>query len=213
MSARRLPISTLTLSPVWSSASPPPTAASGEAFENAIVAASALGASTNCPPHINAIARHIGVELHNADWDKIGYDIPLLVNCMPAGQYLGEAFHRAGGVPTVMAELLRKKKLHGDALTVSGKTMAQNLKGAKPADGDVIKSYDKPMLGQAGFAVLSGNLFDSAIMKLSVISDEFRNRYLINPKDPMAFSKALRVRMSDGFRSSHTMSTMRLPDS
>ncbi|MFM8535632.1 MAG: dihydroxy-acid dehydratase, partial [Acidimicrobiia bacterium] len=100
-----------------------------KAFENAIVAASALGASTNCPPHVNAIARHIGVKLENKDWDKIGYDIPLLVNCMPAGKYLGEAFHRAGGVPTVMAELLKKKKIHGDVMTVSGKTLKENLKG------------------------------------------------------------------------------------
>jgi len=158
-----------------------------KAFENAIVAASALGASTNCPPHVNAIARHIGVKLDNADWDKVGYDIPLLVNCMPAGKYLGEAFHRAGGVPTVMAELLKKKKGHGDALTVTGKTMAENIAKAKPADGDVIKTYDKPMLGQAGFAVLSGNLFDSAIMKTSVISDEFRKKYLERKGDPDAF--------------------------
>ena len=158
-----------------------------KAFENAIVAASALGASTNCPPHVNAIARHIGVKLDNADWDKIGYDIPLLVNCMPAGKYLGEAFHRAGGVPTVMAELLKKKKGHGDALTVTGKTMAENLAKAKPADGDVIKTYDKPMLGQAGFAVLSGNLFDSAIMKTSVISPEFRKKYLERKGDEDAF--------------------------
>ena len=157
------------------------------AFENAIVAASALGASTNCPPHINAIARHIGVKLDNEDWDRIGYDIPLLVNCMPAGKYLGEAFHRAGGVPTVMAELLAKKKIHGDALTVTGKTMAQNLKGAIPADGEVIKTYDKPMLGQAGFAVMSGNLFDSAIMKTSVISPEFRKKYLERKGDKDAF--------------------------
>jgi len=158
-----------------------------KAFENAIVAASALGASTNCPPHVNAIARHIGVDLHNADWDRIGYDIPLLVNCMPAGKYLGEAFHRAGGVPSVMRELLARKKIHGDALTVSGKTMAENLASAKPVDGDVIKPYDKPMLGQAGFAVLSGNLFDSAIMKTSVISEEFRRKYLERPGDPDAF--------------------------
>ena len=158
-----------------------------EAFENAIVAASALGASTNCPPHINAIARHIGVELDNADWDKIGYDIPLLVNCMPAGKYLGEAFHRAGGVPTVMRELMAKGKMHGDALTVTGKTYAENLKSAKPADGEVIKTYDKPMLGQAGFAVLSGNLFDSAIMKTSVISPEFRQKYLEKAGDKDAF--------------------------
>ncbi|HEX2891904.1 IlvD/Edd family dehydratase [Vineibacter terrae] len=158
-----------------------------QAFENAIVAASALGASTNCPPHINAIARHIGVKLETRDWDKIGYDIPLLVNCMPAGKYLGEAFHRAGGVPTVMAELLRKGKGHGDALTVSGKTMAENVKSAKPVDNDVIMSYDKPMLKEAGFAVLSGNLFDSAIMKTSVISPEFRQKYLEKPGDKGAF--------------------------
>ncbi|WP_428661871.1 IlvD/Edd family dehydratase [Reyranella sp.] len=158
-----------------------------EAFENAIVAASALGASTNCPPHVNAIARHIGVDLDNADWDRIGYDIPLLVNCMPAGKYLGEAFHRAGGVPTVMAELMAKGKLRGNALTVTGKTYAENLKTAKQADGEVIKSYDKPMLGQAGFAVLSGNLFDSAIMKTSVISSEFRQKYLEKAGDKDAF--------------------------
>jgi dihydroxy-acid dehydratase len=158
-----------------------------KAFENAIVAASALGASTNCPPHVNAIARHIGVKLVNKDWDKIGYDIPLLVNCMPAGKYLGEAFHRAGGVPTVMRELLRKKKIHGDAMTVTGKTMAENIKDAKPADGDVIKAYSKPMLGKAGFAVLSGNLFDSAIMKTSVISAEFRKKYLEKRGDKNAF--------------------------
>ena len=158
-----------------------------KAFDNAIVAASALGASTNCPPHVNAIARHIGVKLTNQDWDKIGYDIPLLVNCMPAGKYLGEAFHRAGGVPTVMRELLRKKKIHGDALTVTGKSYAENLKNAKSADGEVIKTYSKPMLGKAGFAVLSGNLFDSAIMKTSVISPEFRKKYLEKRGDKNAF--------------------------
>jgi len=158
-----------------------------KAFENAIVAASALGASTNCPPHLNAIARHVGVKLVNEDWDRIGYDIPLLVNCMPAGKYLGEAFHRAGGVPSVMAELLRKKKIHGEALTVTGKTMAENVKGAPATDGEVIKSYDKPMLNQAGFAVLTGNLFDSAIMKTSVISPEFRKKYLERAGDKDAF--------------------------
>jgi len=158
-----------------------------KAFENAIVAASALGASTNCPPHVNAIARHIGVKLVNKDWDKIGYNIPLLVNCMPAGKYLGEAFHRAGGVPTVMRELLRKKKIHGDVITVTGKTYAENLKDARPADGEVIKTYAKPMLGKAGFAVLSGNLFDSAIMKTSVISIEFRKKYLERRGDKDAF--------------------------
>src|SRR5690606_32139509 len=110
-----------------------------EAFENAIVAASALGASTNCPPHVNAIARHAGVPLEVRDWDRIGYEIPLLVNCMPAGQYLGEDFHRAGGVPAVMHELLKAGKLRAGALTVSGRTVAQNLRHALPADGEVIK--------------------------------------------------------------------------
>src|SRR5262245_58450919 len=112
-----------------------------KAFENAIVAASALGASTNCPPHVNAIARHIGVKLENTDWDRIGYDIPLLVHCMPAGKYLGDAFHSAGGVPTVMRELLAKGKIHGAAMTVSGKAVAEELQDPKPADGEVIKSY------------------------------------------------------------------------
>ena len=157
------------------------------AFENAIVAASALGASTNCPPHLNAIARHMGVELDIVDWDKIGYDIPLLVNCMPAGKYLGEAFHRAGGVPTVMSELMKHGKLHGDAMTVSGKTMAENIKAAKKPDGEVIKTWEAPMLQQAGFAVLTGNLFHSAVMKTSVISPEFRKKYLEKPEDPGAF--------------------------
>ena len=106
---------------------------------------------------------------------------------MPAGKYLGEAFHRAGGVPTVMRELLAKNKMHGNVMTVTGKTYGENLKTAKPADGDVIKTYDKPMLGQAGFAVLSGNLFDSAIMKTSVISPEFRQKYLEKPGDKDAF--------------------------
>jgi dihydroxy-acid dehydratase len=158
-----------------------------KAFENAIVAASALGASTNCPPHLNAIARHMGVKLEIGDWDKIGYDIPLLVNCMPAGKYLGEAFHRAGGVPTVMKELLKQGKLHGDVMTVSGKSLERNLRKAKAPDGDVIKSWKQPMLQQAGFAVLSGNLFDSAVMKTSVISEEFRKKYLERPGDPGAF--------------------------
>lgn len=158
-----------------------------KAFENAIVAASALGASTNCPPHLNAIARHMGVELGIGDWDRIGYDIPLLVNCMPAGAYLGEEFHRAGGVPTVMRELWKHGKIHGDALTVTGKTWARNLRGARPADGEVIRPYGNPLLGQAGFAVLSGNLFDSAIMKTSVISPDFRAKYLERKGDPDAF--------------------------
>jgi dihydroxy-acid dehydratase len=158
-----------------------------KAFENAIVASSALGASTNCPPHVNAIARHMGVKLNIKEWDKIGYKIPLLVNCMPAGQYLGEEFHRAGGVPAVMHELLKAGKLHEDAMTVNGKTMGENVRKSATTNTDVIKSYEAPMMQEAGFAVMTGNLFDSAVMKTSVITQEFRERYLQNPKDPMAF--------------------------
>jgi dihydroxy-acid dehydratase len=158
-----------------------------KAFENAIVAASALGASTNCPPHMTAVARHMGVPLDIQDWDRVGYDIPLLVNCMPAGEYLGEEFHRAGGVPAVMHELLKAGKLHADALTVSGKTIGEIYADKPATDRRVIRSFSEPMLHQAGFAVLSGNLFDSAVMKTSVISPEFRKRYLENPADPDAF--------------------------
>jgi len=157
------------------------------AFENAIVAASALGASTNCPPHVTAIARHMGVPLEITDWDRIGYDIPLLVNCMPAGEYLGEEFHRAGGVPAVMHELLGAGKLRAEALTVSGRTMGEVYAQTQATDRRVIRSFAEPMLNQSGFAVLSGNLFDSAVMKTSVISPEFRRRYLENPTDPDAF--------------------------
>lgn len=158
-----------------------------KAFENAIVAASALGASTNCPPHLNAIARHMGVELDVKDWDKVGYDTPLLVNLMPAGEYLGEGFHHAGGVPVVMRELLEAGKLHADALTVNGKTMGENVKDAVCEDRNVIKPYKQPMLPEAGFAVLSGTLFESAVMKTSVVSAEFRKKYLERPGDPNAF--------------------------
>ena len=157
------------------------------AFENAIVAASALGASTNCPPHVTAIARHAGVDLTIRDWDRVGYDIPLLCNVMPAGEYLGEEFHRAGGVPAVMHELLEAGKLDAGAKTVNGKTIGENYAATATTDRRVIKPYGEPMLGEAGFAVLSGNLFESAVMKTSVISDEFRERYLQNPKDPDAF--------------------------
>ncbi len=158
-----------------------------KAFENAIVANSAIGGSTNAPIHINAIARHIGVKLSIEDWEKIGYDVPLLVNMQPAGKYLGEEYYRAGGLPAVMSELLKAKRIHADALTVNGKTMGQNVRGARSSDSDVIKPYNAPMKKQAGFKVLKGNLFDSAIMKVSVISDEFRERYLSNPKDKNAF--------------------------
>ena len=157
------------------------------AFENAIVACSAIGGSTNAPIHINAIARHVGVELEIEDWEKIGYDVPLLVNMQPAGEYLGEEYFRAGGLPAVMHELLQAKRLRGDALTINGKTYAENVARAKSSDADVIRPYDAPLKPHAGFKVLHGNLFDSAIMKTSVISDEFRKRYLSNAKDPDAF--------------------------
>src|SRR5580700_6309074 len=157
------------------------------AFENAIVACSAIGGSTNAPIHINAIARHIGVELKIEDWEKIGYDVPLLVNMQPAGAYLGEAYFRAGGLPAVLHELQTARRIHGDALTINGKTVAANIASAKTNNADVIRPYAKPLKAQAGFKVLRGNLFDSAIMKTSVISDEFRQRYLANPKDPNAF--------------------------
>ena len=158
-----------------------------KAFENAIVACSAIGGSTNAPIHINAIARHIGVKLSIEDWETVGYDVPLLVNMQPAGKYLGEEYFRAGGLPAVMRELLKAGRGRADALTINGKTMGDNVKRATIEDADVIRPYKKPLMQKAGFKVLSGNLFDSAIMKTSVISDEFRQRYLDNPKDPNAF--------------------------
>jgi dihydroxy-acid dehydratase len=160
---------------------------SRKAFENAIVTCSAIGGSTNAPIHINAIARHAGVALAMADWETIGHDVPLLVNMQPAGTYLGEEYYRAGGLPTVMHELLAAGRLHAEAITINGKAIGANLEHAPAADGDVIRSYQQPLKQQAGFKVLSGNLFDSAIMKTSVISDEFRQRYLSNPADPNAF--------------------------
>jgi dihydroxy-acid dehydratase len=158
-----------------------------KAFENAIVANSAIGGSTNAPIHINAIARHVGVKLSIEDWEKIGYDVPLLVNMQPSGEYLGEEYYRAGGLPAVMHELLRAKRIHADALTINGKTIGENVKRAQSTNADVIRPYRSPMKTQAGFKVLKGNLFDSAIMKTSGISDEFRKRYLSNPKDKNAF--------------------------
>ena len=158
-----------------------------KAFENAIVVNSAIGGSTNAPIHINALARHVGVELTMEDWQRIGHKIPLLVNLQPAGAYLGEEYHRAGGVPAVVHELMSKRKIHEDALTVNGKPIGENCKSAPAPDGEVIWTYDKPLVQEAGFIVLSGNLFDSAIMKTSVISKEFRDRYLSNPNDPEAF--------------------------
>jgi dihydroxy-acid dehydratase len=158
-----------------------------KAFENAIVACSAIGGSTNAPIHINAIARHVGVKLTIEDWEKVGYDVPLLVNMQPAGKYLGEEYFRAGGLPAVMRQLFKAGKGHVDALTINGKSMGDNVRKYQVQDADVIKPYAKPMKKQAGFKVLTGNLFDSAIMKTSVISEEFRARYLSNPKDPNAF--------------------------
>jgi dihydroxy-acid dehydratase len=158
-----------------------------EAFENAILACSAIGGSTNAPIHINAIARHVGVALSIKDWETIGYDVPLLVNMQPAGKYLGEEYYRAGGLPAVLRELIAAGRFHARALTINGKTIGENVEHAKIEDADVIRPYDKPLKQHAGFKVLSGNLFDSAIMKTSVISDEFRRRYLSNPKDPDAF--------------------------
>ena len=157
------------------------------AFENAIVACSAIGGSTNAPIHINAIARHAGIALSIDDWEKIGYDVPLLVNMLPAGKYLGEEYHRAGGLPAVMHELIAAKRIHEDALTINGKTVGENARQASVADPDVIRPYDRPLKAQAGFKVLRGNLFDSAIMKVSVIAEEFRARYLSSPTDPNAF--------------------------
>jgi len=158
-----------------------------EAFENAIVVNSAIGGSTNAPVHVNAIARHIGVPLSVADWQKYGHKIPLLVNMQPAGKYLGEEFYRAGGIPAVVAELIAAGKIHENAKTVNGKTMGENCTGKFTWDRDVIKSFAEPLLQDAGFIVLHGNLFDSAIMKTSVISKEFRDRYLSDPKSPDAF--------------------------
>jgi dihydroxy-acid dehydratase len=158
-----------------------------EAFENAIVVNSAIGGSTNAPIHINAIARHIGVPLAVTDWQRVGHKIPLLVNMQPAGQYLGEEFHRAGGVPAVVAELIEAGKIREGARTANGKTMGENCRGKRSWDRDVIRAYDAPLAKEAGFIVLHGNLFDSAVMKTSVISKEFRDRYLSNPKDPEAF--------------------------
>ncbi|MCK7615621.1 IlvD/Edd family dehydratase [Roseibium sediminicola] len=159
-----------------------------QAFENAIVINSAIGGSTNAPIHLNGIARHLGVELDNDDWQAIGHDVPLLVNLQPAGEYLGEDYFHAGGVPAVVAELMRNGKLpHPDAITANGKTMGANCDGITTDLPDVIKPFDAPMKEKAGFLNLKGNLFDSAIMKTSVISEEFRDRYLSNPDDPEAF--------------------------
>jgi dihydroxy-acid dehydratase len=158
------------------------------AFLNAIRVTSAIGGSTNAPIHLNAIARHIGVELTLADWEEHGADVPLLVNLQPAGEYLGEDYYRAGGVPAVMGELLRGGLLDDSAITANGRTVAENYVEATSADPRVIRPLGDPLMPAAGMIVLSGNLFGSAVMKASVISDEFRARFLSNPADPNAFT-------------------------
>jgi dihydroxy-acid dehydratase len=159
-----------------------------EAFENAIVVNAAIGGSTNAPIHLNAIARHLGVPLDVDDWQKLGLHIPLIVNLQPAGEYLGEDFHRAGGVPGVVAELMKAGLLpHPQALTVNGRSLGDNCGRVEVLDRDVIRPVSNPLKENAGFINLKGNLFDSAIMKTSVISPEFRERYLSNPDDPEAF--------------------------
>ena len=158
-----------------------------DAFHNCIVVNSAIGGSTNAPIHVNAIARHIGIELSIFDWEKIGRHVPLLVNMQPAGKYLGEEFHRAGGVPAVVSELIKAGLIREKALTVNGSSIGDNCRNVQVLDRDVIRPLAEPLLKDAGYIVLSGNLFHSAIMKTSVISKEFRDRYLSNPKDPEAF--------------------------
>ncbi|RVU04067.1 dihydroxy-acid dehydratase [Novosphingobium umbonatum] len=158
-----------------------------DAFHNAIAVNSAIGGSTNAPIHLAAIARHVGVDLPLKDWQDVGHKIPLLVNLQPAGEYLGEDYYRAGGVPAVVAQLMGQGLIRENALTVNGKTMGDNCRTATIEDEKVIRPFTTPILEDAGFLVLTGNLFDAAIMKTSVISEEFRNRYLSNPDDPEAF--------------------------
>ncbi|HSP57282.1 MAG TPA: IlvD/Edd family dehydratase, partial [Halomonas sp.] len=172
-----------------------------EAFENAIVVCSALGGSSNAPVHVNAIARHAGIELSNDDWQRLGHEIPLLANVMPAGVYLSEEFYRAGGVPAVMTELIGAGHLHGDVMTINGHSLAENVKGRETRDDDVIRRFDNPLVEHAGFLNLKGNLFDSALMKTSVISPDFRRRFLSDPDDPNAFDG--KVAVFDGSEDYH----------
>ena len=158
-----------------------------ESFINAICVNSALGGSTNAPLHLIALARHAGIELSVDDWQAFGYEVPLLVNLQPAGEYLGEDFYRAGGVPAVVAQLMRHGLIDEAAPTANGGTLGENCRGARILDEAVIRPFERPLQANAGFLVMRGNLFDSAIMKTSVISDEFRERYLSNPHDPDAF--------------------------
>ena len=158
-----------------------------DSFLNAIAVNTAIGGSTNAPIHLAALARHLGVELSIDDWQEHGHQLPLLVNLQPAGEYLGEDFHRAGGVPAVIAQLMRMGAIREDARTVNGRTIGENCAGADIEDHEVIRTIDKPLMEEAGFIVLRGNLFDAAIMKTCVIGKEFRERYLSDPSDPEAF--------------------------
>ena len=181
-----------------------------QAFENAVVAAAALGASSNCPIHMVAIARHMGVEHSLDDWQRLGPDIPLLVDLQPAGRFLGEKFHRAGGVPAVLKELLAAGRLHGDAMTVTGRTLAENLRDVPDGDREVIRSYGNPLKEAAGYVVMSGNLFDSAVMKISVIDQEFRRRFLSNPERAECVrGQGDRVRRAGGLSPPHRRSRSR----
>jgi xylonate dehydratase len=158
-----------------------------KAFENAIVVNSAIGGSTNAPIHVTAIARHMGVPLELGDWQRLGHRIPLIVDLQPAGRYLGEEFHRAGGVPAVVHELMAHGLVHEDAPTVNGRTLGDNCRAARSSDAEVIRPFERALVEDAGFLVLSGNLFGSAVMKTSVISPEFRERYLSDPQHPGVF--------------------------
>ena len=158
-----------------------------KAFENAVIVASAIGGSSNCTTHLIAIANHMGVKFDLSNWQKLGHKIPLLVNCQPAGEYLMESFYRAGGIPAIMKELMKHKKIHTNIITVSGKTVGENLKRKIEINRKVIKSFKDNLSENAGFLVMKGNFFSSAIMKTSVISPEFRERYLSDPNHPNVF--------------------------
>jgi dihydroxy-acid dehydratase len=158
-----------------------------QAFENAVVVASAIGGSSNCTTHLIAIAKHMGIKFDLSNWQKLGHEIPLLVNCQPAGEYLMEKFYRAGGIPAVMKELIKNNKINTKAMTVTGKSVGENLRKNINVDRTVIKTFSEKLADNAGFLVMKGNFFSSAIMKTSVISKEFTKRYLSNPKHPNMF--------------------------
>lgn len=165
-----------------------------EAFENAIVANTAIGGSTNAPIHLNAVAKHVGVKLDLDDWDNLGFHVPLLLNMQPAGEMLSEDYYRAGGLPAIMSELLDANMLpHPNVLTANGKTMRDNVSGKGTWDRVTIKTIKEPLKPDAGFLHLKGTLFDSAIMKTSVISPEFKKTFLSDPNDPNAFECKLAV--------------------